>query len=145
MLLPMAAWNYCTMRLEQALAVLSRAWPSVPARIEASDVREKTAYRAGRQAALDVRYVYRVGAVDHVGERIAFAPRWQSDRYVVDSLAKRYAAGATVDARYDPDEPSESVLETDERLARQRMVPVWICLFTVAVGVVTLAAGRLLS
>ena len=113
-------------------------------RIDASDVRTKTAYRSGRYAALDVRYTYRVNGVDYAGERLAFAPRWQSDGYVVASLAKRYAAGATVDVRYDPNQPWQSVLETDEQLARPRLIPVWICLFTIAVAVVVLGAQRLL-
>lgn len=144
MLLPLAAWNYCTMKLEQTRAVLARSWPSVPGRIDTSDVLEKTAYRTGRYAALDVRYTYRVGGTDYAGERLAFAPRWQSDRYVIASLAKRYTAGATVDVRYDPDQPWESVLETDPQLARQRLSPVWLCLFTIAVCVVVLVAQRLL-
>ena len=101
---------------------------------------------AGRfYAGLDVRYTYRVDGVDYAGERLAFAPRWLGSRYIVDPLARRYAAGNTVDVRYDPDRPDESVLETDPQLATQRLPPVWICLSTVVVGVAIMAAQRLLD
>src|SRR5262245_58773009 len=87
MLLPMAAWFYATMRLEQTLAVLSRSWPTVPGKIDTSDVSQKLAYRSGRLWALDVRYRYRVAGVDYVGTRLAFAPRWTGSQYTVDTLA----------------------------------------------------------
>jgi hypothetical protein len=98
MLLPIAAWAYATMRLEQTLAVLSRAWPTVPGKIDASDVSQKATYRSGRLWALDVRY--------------------------------------------DPDQPAEAVLETDDRLATQRLFAVWVCLLVVAAGVIVLALRR---
>jgi hypothetical protein len=140
MLLPFAAWYYATMKLDQAMAVLSRSWPTVPGKIDASDVRMKRSYRSGRLYALDVRYVYRVKDLDYVGIRLAFAPRWLSSEYTVNTLAQRYAPGATVDVRYDPDQPADSVLETDDQLAKARLYQVWICVLVVvaAVGVMLL-------
>ncbi len=145
MLLPVAAWAYATMRLEQAMAILSRSWPIVPGKIDTSDVSERRSYRSGRFWALDVRYVYCVNGMDCVDTRLAFAPRWIGSQYIVDSLARRYPVGAAVDVRYDPDQPDEAVLETDDRLATQRLYPVWVCLFVVAVGVIVLALRRAFS
>jgi hypothetical protein len=142
MLLPIAAWVYATMRLEQALAVRSRSWPTVPGKIDTSEVTEKRAYRSGRYWALDVRYLYRVGGVDYVGTQLAFAPRWIGSQYTVDSLARRYPVGAAASVHYDPDQPAEAVLETDDQLATQRLFPVWVCLFTVALAVIVLALRR---
>ena len=145
MLLPIAAWFYATMRLEQTLAVLSRAWPTVPGKIDASGVSQKATYRSGRLWALDVRYVYRVGGVDYVGTQLAFAPRWIASQYAIDTLARRYAVGTAVDVRYDPDQPAEAVLETDDRLATQRMFAVWACLLVVAVGVAIMTLRRVFT
>jgi hypothetical protein len=142
MLLPTAAWAYATMRLEQALAIFSRSWPTVPGKIDTSDVSERTSYRSGRFWALDVRYVYCVGDVDYAGTRLAFAPCWIGSQYTVDALARRYPAGAAVDVRYDPDQPGEAVLEIDEQLAMQRLFAVWVCLFVVAVGVIVMTLRR---
>ena len=142
MLLPTAAWFYATMRLEQTLAALSRSWPAAPGKIDMSDVSQKLTYRSGRLWALDVRYVYRVGDLDYVGIRLAFAPRWLGSQYTVDALARRYAIGATVDVRYDPDQPDEAVLETDDQLATQRLFAVWVCLLVVAASVIVLALRR---
>lgn len=142
MLLPIAAWAYATMRLEQTLAALSRSWPAVPGKIDMSDVSQKLTYHSGRLWALDVRYVYRVGDLDYVGIRLAFAPRWLGSQYTVDALARRYAIGATVDVRYDPDQPDEAVLETDDQLATQRLFAVWVCLLVVAASVIVLALRR---
>jgi hypothetical protein len=142
LLLPVAAWAYATMRLEQALAVLSRSWPTAPGKIDTSDVSARASHRSGRFWALDVRYVYRVGGVDHVGTRLAFAPRWIGSQYAVDDLARRYAVGAAAEVRYDPDQPDEAVLETDDQLATQRLFAVWICLFVVAVGVLVMTLRR---
>jgi hypothetical protein len=142
MLLPVAAWYYATMRFEQSMAVLSRSWPTVPGRIDASEVVDKLTYRSGRFWALDLRYAYRVGGVDYPGTRLAFAPRWIGSQYTVDALARRYAAGTTVEVRYDPDQPGEAVLETDDQLATQRLYAVWVCLLVVAAGVIVLALRR---
>jgi hypothetical protein len=117
----------------------------VPGKIDASDVSMKRSYRSGRFYALDVRYVYRVGGLDLVGTRLAFAPRWLGSEYTVNTMAKRYSAGATVDVRYDPDEPGNSVLEIDDQLATQRMFTVWVCLFVVAAGVGVMLLRRVLS
>lgn len=142
LLLPVAAWAYATMRLEQARAVLSRSWPTVPGKIDTSDVSARTSYRSGRFWALDVRYVYRVGGGDHVGTRLAFAPRWIGSQYTVDDLARRYPVGATAAVHYDPDQPDEAVLETGEQLATQRLLAVWVCLSVVAIGVIVMALRR---
>jgi hypothetical protein len=44
--------------------------------------------------------------------------------------------------RYDPDQPAEAVLETDDQLATQRLFAVWVCLLVVAAGVIVLALRR---
>ncbi len=142
MLLPIAAWSYATMRFEQAMAVLSRSWPTVPGKIDTSEVSTKVAYRSGRYWALDVRYLYRVGSADYAGTQLAFAPRWLGSRYTVDTLARRYPVGAIVDVRYDPDQPDEAILETDDQLATQRMYAVWVCVPVVAIGVIVMALRR---
>ena len=145
MLLPLAAWFYATMKLDQAMAILSRSWPTVPGKIDASDVRMKRSYRSGRFYALDVRYVYRVKGLDHVGTRLAFAPRWLGSEYSVNALAQRYAAGTTVDVHCDPDQPGIWVLETDDQLAKARRYQIWICLVVVVVGVGIMLLRRVLS
>jgi Protein of unknown function (DUF3592) len=143
MLLPIAAWAYATMRLEQTLAVLSRSWPTVPGKIDRSDISEKLAYRSGRYWALGVRYTYHVGGVTYVGTRLAFAPRWINRRDTIDNLARRYAVGASVDVRYDPDQPDQAVLETDDQLATQRLFAVWVCVLVVAVGVIVMTLAHI--
>jgi len=101
----------------QKNAARARTWPKVKGRVETSgvqayqerntdDKRWRTMYRA------DVSYSYQVGGVRYVGDKMSLGGKFSSS---IEALAKRTAArlkrGATVDVFYNPQNPTEAVLQ----------------------------------
>lgn len=82
----------------------SLAWPSVPGRIETSQIISDEGFCA------DVRYAYAVSGRAFTGDRVAFRPAEDSWAGAGRTVA-RYAPGTDVCVFYDPADPARSVLE----------------------------------
>ena len=96
-------------RRVRALGAASLTWPSTAGTIKTSSVES---YRAqgGRQYMAKVAYDYAVNGAPYSGDRLRFGQRAGALAAAEADVAK-YAAGAPVDVRYDPDKPQMSTLE----------------------------------
>jgi hypothetical protein len=59
-----------------------------------------------------VTYSYTVGGTEYIGGRFAFDWRRESTRQAAEAVVGTMRVGTPVTVRYDPDNPSEAVLET---------------------------------
>lgn len=89
-------------------AYSAHAWPTTTAtilssRIGTSHTHDASSYRP------EILYRYRVGDRSYTGNRFAFS--YGSSYQAVSAVIRRYPAGATVTAFYDPAKPSQAVLE----------------------------------
>jgi len=82
-----------------------------------------------------VVYEYEVGGKRFKGDRITQSPGLnRGTPEFADKVARRYAAGAPVDVRFNPSRPGDCVLE-----ARS---PSWLAGLVIALGMLGLAIGR---
>ena len=110
-------WALFTYAFQKAGA-RARKWPTVSARIETSGVREYHASDSHEHSRVqtyyrpDVTYSYDVGGVRYTGDKVPVAGTASAG---TDALARRTAAkyptGKIIEVHYNPDNPSESVLE----------------------------------
>jgi formylglycine-generating enzyme required for sulfatase activity len=86
------------------MAKTSLTWPSVRGVVTASfPLQERLRTQPG------ITYSYSVNGVQYSGNRVSFAPVIPSR--ATGSMLARYPTGQSVDVRYAPDEPTQSVLE----------------------------------
>lgn len=108
----------------QRNAARQRGWPTAPAVIEQSGVREfeelerrdkgpdrwRTVYRA------EIIYSYDVAGVRYTGDTVAGGTRISSNiEAVARKAAAKYPAGMKLDIRYNPANPAESLLKPPGR------------------------------
>jgi hypothetical protein len=100
----LSCWN-------AALAVQSRKWPECSGTVMTSAL-EETHDSEGNMYRAAISYRYVVGGDEFVGKRVRFCDSfmlsWSSP---AARIVQAYSAGTAVAVRYDPDDPSESVLE----------------------------------
>jgi hypothetical protein len=111
-------------------------WPTVPGRIEFSGVRqfEKLDDDGGRSRTwhrADVQYSYDVNGVRYTGDKTGTTGRASTTTPWVLGRGAPYAAGDAVDIHYNPENPTESILNP-------RLGPLW-WLWIVPIGVLALA------
>jgi hypothetical protein len=124
MCFPFAVFLYCGARWNQALAHASSAWPTTTGVVNESSVkgsegRRRPSYR------LELRYSYEVDGQSYDGDQAQFGPTRVTEKLPIETLAKRYPQGAQVTVHYDPDDPSTSVLDTSDEMARQMDWRIW--------------------
>jgi hypothetical protein len=125
-------------------AAAMKRWPIARGRVLSSKVEEYTTDGGsgkfgGARTRMTlyrpaVQYEYEIGGQRFTGNRIAQSPGMH--RGVADfaqQVASRYAAGTTVDVRYNPKRPEECVLEPRVPLS-------WIFALVIAVALLVLAA-----
>jgi hypothetical protein len=104
-------------RRSQKKADASQNWPSVNGTIQ--DVRAAKNYRSSADDDLEVptyspklRYSYSVGAAEYSSDRIAFGygKTFSSESAALSSIQK-YSQGSLVTVYYNPEDPTEAVLE----------------------------------
>jgi len=91
----------------------SKSWPTVEGEITTAEVLDKrkpgerhSTYKAR------IEYQYSVEGVAHSGDRVSFAGDVSSsNRGAASELTARYREGSKVAIYYDPEDPSDSVLE----------------------------------
>lgn len=96
---------------------LARAttWPVVPGRVTISRVEERRGSGESgprhRSYEAVVEFRYEVGDLSFSSRQIALGWRTSGSRKGAEAVVARYPVGATVEVRYDPDNPSEAALE----------------------------------
>lgn len=85
-------------------AKASASWPTTSGTVRTVE-RFKRLFRSLPR----VVYTYSVDGKDYTSERISFASGYRAKE--VDAVLSRYSAGQTVPVHYQPERPSEAVLE----------------------------------
>ena len=99
----------------QREARASLDWPTVSAKIVASEIEDVTAQAPGRPARsplyrIAVGYEYRIGETELRGERFEVIRTIFSSIAEARAVLEPYSVGATVDAFVDPADPTRAVL-----------------------------------
>jgi hypothetical protein len=96
MCFPLAAFFFAQGRFDQALARVSRTWPTTPGVIGSCEKRERWT-RFGTVYRLSVSYSFRVGGIGYEGDTVEFGPAWVPD----EALNRR--VGAEIRSRHRGD------------------------------------------
>lgn len=88
---------------------IAKRWPTTEGKITHCQIKkssdsESTTYRA------EVRYSYAVGGAEYKGDRVAFGYSGDGGRQAHQQIVDRLSRANTVLVRYDPANPSQSVL-----------------------------------
>lgn len=121
-----------------------RRWPAVPGTILASTIASRestleaeedgppprpiTLYRA------EVQYRYEVGGRSFTGSRIALDDVEVSSKSHAENLAQRYASGTAVTVHYNPEDPSQAVLEPGIHMVSWVLPAIGVAFLIVAGG-----------
>lgn len=89
----------------------ARSWPQVFAAIESSTVEAVTGMKGQTAYRPVVSYAYGTATGNFTSRRIGFAERRYASEAAARKALARYAAGTTVLARCNPENPAEAVLE----------------------------------
>jgi len=117
---------------EMVRAAESSEWPEVVGQVEATGVLSELS-KGTTTYAPEVRYRYRVGDAEYVGNRIAFGGTFSSSFWWwAKSVVERYRREKTVKVRVCPTDPDLSVLEPGIR---------WLTWFFPLVGAIFTAIG----
>lgn len=96
-------------------AEISKSWPTAPGEIITSTIvqHESTDSDGSSSTSYEpvVEYRYTVIGNPMMGKKIAFGAN-QFDYRTAQKVVARYPAGAQVQVHYNPDKPTEAVLET---------------------------------
>lgn len=113
-LIPAAAAAGVWWMLERRASAV-REWPVAPGTVRASAVRESIAPPGSEDRDwfyADVAYDYSVAGSAFSGSRVRIGgAKAHGKRVSAEAVVARYPAGAAVDVRHDPVDPSRSVLE----------------------------------
>ena len=98
----------------------SAYWPSTSGEVVHAEVEEHVNVGKDRKSTTTITtnvthessivYVYRVGGKEYRGDRVRFS--WEMNRAEAEATVAKYPVGASVRVYYDPDDPSDAVLET---------------------------------
>lgn len=94
----------------KAKAQAAGTWPIATATIMKSDIAEWVSSKGERRADADIAFVYSVDGREYEGSRLSFGDP-QLTRAAANSKTRRYPVGSRHQARYDPADPREVVLE----------------------------------
>lgn len=104
-------------QIQQANASLT--WPSVPGVVTVSELgkhisnddNDSTSSTTSTTYSADITYDYLVDDVSYVSSAIQFGQVSSSDPAVARTVLKQYEVGKAVNVYYNPEKPSQSVLE----------------------------------
>jgi len=106
---------------ECARAAASRQWPVTRGKILSSEVTWTLAGRGGIMYGAKVSYRYSAAGRYFENNAIQAAPANFYDREIAKDIAARYPVGADIDVHYDPEDPSESVLDSSDDNSRRNL------------------------
>ena len=122
----------------------SESWPTASATIVDSGIAKVKKERRGSNGrkrmsdtdyVVEVRYAYEVGGRPYEGDRIRFGTKDYDNRSLATKALKQYPKGKKVQAYYDPEKPTRSVLI---REVNQRLVQIIAPLIFLSIGLITL-------
>jgi hypothetical protein len=118
-------------------AARSSDWPSAEGQVLSSRVKVShgSGAHGGTSYSADIGYSYEVGQARHLASRVAYGDYGASLQGHALSIVERYPVDSHVRVFYDPEEPSESVLEPGVKL-QTFLFPVLGLLFTAAGGAI---------
>lgn len=98
---------------QRTQAAVSADWPTAPGTVLESEVEviPGTPDLPTDSYQPLIRYSYVVDGQEYLGSRVSFGLHDSRDREEVESTVAEYPVGGTIDVAYDPEKPSESVLE----------------------------------
>ena len=123
-----------------------KSWPSVQGQIISAGIEIPNVRISDEEpdCRVNVRYRYRVNAVDYECDRIAFGAPEDMTQIAAEAVVAKYATGAAVRVHYDPKHPGRAVLDGEKNLN----LGIWVALSVFAsIGAVLVAhsiAGRVL-
>jgi hypothetical protein len=137
-LLPLAAIAFAIAALVQyvlnrRVARASLAWPVTPGTITASMVEieskieheSDTRDRVVERFRPHVAYAYRVGSADYHSSTLTWGGiALHGDSDSAEKVTRKYPVGAGISVHYDPDDPSNAVLEPQNRRGSAMMLVV---------------------
>ena len=125
MCFPFGTFLYIRRKWNQHRAQLSRTWPTVPGKVQSSEIERRVTGLPAISWKLKLSYGYQVSGMGYQGDAVQFGPKFVSSKEMIFEQAKRYAAGAAVTVHYDPDDPATSVLEASGEMAQQNTWQIW--------------------
>lgn len=126
-------------RAARALRDAAQRWPSAPGTVTGSEVALQ-GHGKSRYWAPVIRYDYVANGGGHVGDRLRFGYIGTSSRRAAERMLAPYPVGAQVAARFDPDNPADSVLEPDKVTSNLLITAIGGALLTV-LGLFIVAAA----
>jgi hypothetical protein len=125
MCFPFGTYLYVRRKWNQTRARLSRTWPTVPGKVQSSEIERRVTGLPAVLWRLALSYGYEVSGIWYQGDAVQFGPKYVSSKELIFEHAKKYAAGTAVAVHYDPDDPATSVLEISDEMARQNSWQIW--------------------
>ena len=97
-------------------AMQSTDWPSVKGKVVESGIRTEKGPSSSKTGSRDsyhanVIYEYDVIGKVYTGRKVGFGEYGREDEVHATKISEKYPEGEAVDVYYDPDQPSDSVLE----------------------------------
>ncbi len=86
----------------------SSGWPAAEARVYASKVSMNPGSKGSRHYFPEIRYAFTVDGHEYVSDQVAFSRNWSQAEAV--AMKERHAVGTTMTVRYDPEDPTQSVI-----------------------------------
>lgn len=119
-----------TLYFAQQLRVMGRSpsWPTVQGRVTFSTVRSNGRSTPSTVYTPTVRYTYRVGGRAFEGTHVAFGVYRTTDAELAHEVSAHYAAGTTVMVHYDPERPSDAVLQLKPDRMRWSKLMLSVCI-----------------
>lgn len=116
----------------------ARSWPEAKGTVTEVGLRRSHG-RGGASYRPRIRYRYRVDGRDLEGERLRVREQASSDREAVEAVAAGYSVGGEVVVRYDPEDPSQSMVVPGP----PENAELWLLAFGAfgAIGAVAMAGG----
>ncbi len=109
-------------------------WPTVEAEVIRSEVLTSDSGE-GQTYAVGIEYEYEIDGKTYRGHRYDFTTGYTSGREGKQAIVDDHPVGRRIDVHVDPDDPYESVIETDLALGLQ-----WLVLLFPTVGLLILVA-----
>lgn len=122
---PLAAFAFARAEFNRAVAVESRNWPTAPGVVTRSEPTSRLTGH-GMTYALDFECAYSVAGQNYTTNRVQFGTGRAGSRDLIDGFAQKYPVSSKVMVRYNPDDPSDAVLENSDAMARDNRSLVWI-------------------
>ena len=96
----------------------SRSWPRVAGTVVAADIASETSSSnttaGGRLFWPEIAFEYQVDGRTYTANTVHLVETHSSNRRPAEELVARYPVGTAVEVRYDPDDPSQSLIESTQ-------------------------------